>query len=280
VPFAEAGQDDNPRRRQLGFETVQFRKYPPADGNDLLRLLDAGKDAGFDWVCLNLLLVAEKLEQGLDLEALVDACRRLEFPVRMVQSMTVSADEDRDAWRVALLTRLVRAFRPRVIACNFMAEPGTREINRFRSQTDTLLAVEPTLRFAIEFGPYWPVEDIKAAQLVAERIGDDRTGLLVDTWHFFHGPSRWEELERIDPDRLFAVQLNDCVTRSDDLVRGKEHRALPGQGSFELDRFVATLTDNGYDGLVSPEVINADLAGMTSRDYARLVHTSAARYWS
>ncbi len=44
------------------------------------------------------------------------------------------------------------------------------------------------------------------------------------------------------------------------MIRESLHRrALPGEGILELDRFATTLREKGYDGIVSVEVLSAEL---------------------
>ena len=37
---------------------------------------------------------------------------------------------------------------------------------------------------------------------------------------------------------------------------------MPGDGQFELERFVSTLRNRGWDGVVSVEVLNKDLRAL------------------
>jgi len=56
-------------------------------------------------------------------------------------------------------------------------------------------------------------------------------------------------------------------------------RVMPGDGTFELERFAATLLDRGWSGTVSVEVLNAGLRRLPVPEFAELAYRTAARYW-
>ena len=64
---------------------------------------------------------------------------------------------------------------------------------------------------------------------------DVDAGVLVDTWHFFHGPDGWDELEALPLARLAYVQFDDHpALESPDLREECLHRRVfPGEGLFE-----------------------------------------------
>jgi sugar phosphate isomerase/epimerase len=54
---------------------------------------------------------------------------------------------------------------------------------------------------------------------------------------------------------------------------------LPGEGVLELDRFAGTLLDRGWDGLVSVEVLSAELRALPVDVLVRRLHDTTARFW-
>jgi hypothetical protein len=56
--------------------------------------------------------------------------------------------------------------------------------------------------------------------------------------------------------------------------------APPSGGVLELDRFTSTLRERGWDGVVSVQVLSAELRQLPLADFARIAHDSAARYWT
>jgi sugar phosphate isomerase/epimerase len=135
---------------------------------------------------------------------------------------------------------------------------------------------------AIEFVPMGPVATIADGLEVVELAGPDHAGLLVDTWHFFVGPSTWGDLEALRVDRLAYVQFDDALPPDPDhLMRATmRHRLFPGDGSFELERFASTLLDRGWEGDVSVEVLSDELAALPVPEFARRAYEATARYWT
>jgi sugar phosphate isomerase/epimerase len=133
---------------------------------------------------------------------------------------------------------------------------------------------------AIEFHPFGPVTSIGAGLEAVERAGNG-AGLLVDTWHFFVGDSTWSDLETLPVDRIAFVQFDDApVPASEDLMgETMDRRVMPGEGTFDLDRFASTLLERGFDGTVSVEVLSRELLAVSMPEFARRAYAATARYW-
>jgi sugar phosphate isomerase/epimerase len=135
--------------------------------------------------------------------------------------------------------------------------------------------------FAVEFSPLGPVATITDALEVLEATRSDRAGMVVDSWNFCFGSGTWDELEVVPFDAVAYVQFADALApiTDVDLHEAMHRRALPGDGVLELDRFVATLRDRGWDGLVSMQVLSDELRELPVDEYAGRVHDAGARYW-
>lgn len=46
------------------------------------------------------------------------------------------------------------------------------------------------------------------------------------------------------------------------------HRRIPGEGGFALERLAKTLADGGFDGAIVLEVLSAEQRKRSLRDYA------------
>ena len=132
-----------------------------------------------------------------------------------------------------------------------------------------------------EFSPLGTVPSIPAALAVVEAAGVDRAGVVIDSWHFFRGESRWKDLEAVPLGRIAYVQFSDAPdARSDDLLdETMNRRVMPGNGGFELERFASTLLERGWEGLVSIEVLSRDLGRLPVAEFARLAYESTSPYW-
>jgi sugar phosphate isomerase/epimerase len=142
-------------------------------------------------------------------------------------------------------------------------------------------AAEVAAALALEFLPMNALKSISDTRAFIARTGVETARIVVDTWHFFHGPDEWSDLEALSLDELAYPQFNDHpALESDDLMfETTQRRVLPGQGVFDLDRFSRTIREQGYDGPVSVEILSAELRSSAPEDFARAVFESASRYW-
>jgi sugar phosphate isomerase/epimerase len=134
---------------------------------------------------------------------------------------------------------------------------------------------------AVEFNPIGPVPSIAAGLQVVDLVGSG-AGLLIDAWHFSFGPSTWEDLEAVPVNKIAYIQFDDAlVPSSDDLMtETMDRRALPGDGTLDLDRFATTLRRNGFTGDVSVEVLSADLRTLPLPEFLRRAVDATDPYWT
>jgi 2-keto-myo-inositol isomerase len=92
-----------------------------------------------------------------------------------------------------------------------------------------------------------------AAAIVAETGGD--VGICLDLFHYYTGPSKFEDLGHLTSDNLAWVQISD-LSGTPREVAGDADRILPGDGDFGLGPILDHLETIGYDGYVSLEVLN------------------------
>jgi sugar phosphate isomerase/epimerase len=135
-------------------------------------------------------------------------------------------------------------------------------------------------RVALEFGPTGPCCSIPDAVGIVDAVGRG-AGVVIDTWHFFHGPSTFEDLEGVGLDRIAYVQFDDAPGAvSDDIMHETlDRRLMPGDGILDLDRFARTLRDRGWEGMVAIEVLNSELATLPIDEFARRAWNATAPYW-
>ncbi len=137
---------------------------------------------------------------------------------------------------------------------------------------------------AVEFSPLSPVSSINLG-LEIVRVGNrgaGRAGLMIDSWHFSFGDSTWDDLARVPLDEIAYVQFDDALAPEPDGNLRKEtmhRRALPGEGTLELERFASTLLDRGWAGTVSVEVLSAELRTLPAHELVQRIHETTAPYW-
>lgn len=140
---------------------------------------------------------------------------------------------------------------------------------------------EAGVGMAAEFSPLGPVSSIAAALEIVDVAGVDRAGVMIDSWHFSHGDSTWEQLEQIPLERIAYVQFDDALAPISEKAMSEtmNRRCFPGDGVLELDRFAGTLRERGWDGLVSVEVLSAELRQLPVAEFAKQAYDKTAPYW-
>lgn len=138
--------------------------------------------------------------------------------------------------------------------------PHDEVVERFAALCDR--AAEHDLAIALEFLPWTEVPDAAAAGRIVQQAGRPNGGVLVDTWHHFRGAADDDLLRALQPEHVLAVQFDDAAATvvgtllEDTLSR----RRLPGEGDFDLVRFLRLLADHGVRAPLCVEVINDELA--------------------
>ena len=133
---------------------------------------------------------------------------------------------------------------------------------------------------AIEFSPLGPVASLQDGLDIVDLSGSDRAGVVVDIWNVSYGPTTWEELERLSADRIAYVQFNDALPRVGDLdMEAMNRRTYPGQGAFEVDRFVSVVRASGWDGVVSVQILSEELRHVPLGEFARRAYETSSAYW-
>jgi 4-hydroxyphenylpyruvate dioxygenase len=101
------------------------------------------------------------------------------------------------------------------------------------------------------------VDDYRRAWRIVELADHPNVGVCLDSFHILsrgHDPAA---IDRIPGDKIFFVQLADAAALTMDVLSWSRHyRLFPGEGCFELGRFVAHVVDAGYRGPLSLEVFN------------------------
>jgi len=127
---------------------------------------------------------------------------------------------------------------------------------------------------AFEYSSFVPIRSLRqASDFVAEMATRaPRQALMIDSWHFYQCGDTLDRLRELDTSLFGYLQLDDALdpgpdTRFDTLNR----RTLPGRGHLDLVGFISAFDDLGLAGVVSIEVMNAELRRLDVDDYAKQV---------
>jgi 2-keto-myo-inositol isomerase len=221
----------------------------------LERKLYAAGAAGFRAVGL---LANEMLREG---DAGLTELRLSQLAVAEVIEVAGWADADRAARTVAIgqaervfeLAAAVRA--SLVVAAAPSADIDTIvAADRFRELCR--LAAPLRLRVGLEFvGWADTIKDVASAWAVVEAADAANGGLVVDTFHYYRGGSTLEMLEPLPGDRIYLVQLSDCMELPKYELQNR-HRVYPGAGAIPLDSVTAAIRAKDYRGYFSVELYN------------------------
>jgi 3-dehydroshikimate dehydratase len=101
------------------------------------------------------------------------------------------------------------------------------------------------------------VNDYEHAWRIVELADHPALGTCLDSFHILSRGSDPAGIEDIPEEKVFFVQLADAPRMAMDVLQwSRHHRCFPGQGAFDLGRFLAHVLATGYRGPLSLEVFN------------------------
>jgi len=108
---------------------------------------------------------------------------------------------------------------------------------------------------ALAWGKY--VNDYEHAYRLVEMVDHPNLGTCLDSFHILSRDWDTAPIEKINPEKIFFVQVADAPKLSMDVLSWSRHyRVFPGEGQFELAKFMGHVVRAGYTGPVSLEVFN------------------------
>ncbi|MEU1970365.1 TIM barrel protein [Microbacterium sp. NPDC019599] len=197
--------------------------------------------------------------EGVDEDAFLDVLRRAEAKFALMRRLGIDV----------------------VLCCSNVATATIDDDDVSASQLRRLgeLAQDHGIRIAFEalaWGRY--IDDYRRAWRIAELADHPAVGVCLDSFHILsrgHDPSA---IEAIPAEKIFFLQLADAPALSMDVLSwSRHHRLFPGEGSFDLARFLTHVVRAGYTGPVSLEVFNDTFRQTDVRQTA--VHARRSLRW-
>ena len=159
-----------------------------------------------------------------------------------------------------------------LLACSSTSTHATQDLDQIAKDLRKLamLAIPLGIKIAYE-GLSWgrTVNEFTTAWDVVCRADCPNLGLGIDSFHIFAAKTPLEEIDYLDPYKIFLVQLADFMwqeTKSfeERMATARTFRVFPGEGvhSEELVELVLKLDRLGYAGDYSFEVFNDDYQQM------------------
>ena len=93
--------------------------------------------------------------------------------------------------------------------------------------------------------------------------------VMMDTYHFWGGPSKFEDLELLRDGELAHLHFEDVPADPVRELQGQPNRVWPGEGVAPLKRIIETLKRKKYSGPVSVEMFHPDIQAMDPYEVAK-----------
>jgi sugar phosphate isomerase/epimerase len=129
-----------------------------------------------------------------------------------------------------------------------------------------------------EFMPFdVNVHSLDAVLEVVGGAGAPNGGIAVDTWHMGKLGISPDDLRQIPPELLTWVELSDGRRQNmPDLIdETVNHRLLPGEGEFDVARYVTLCREIGYSGPWGVEVLSDELRNLPMEDIFQRSHDTS-----
>ena len=160
----------------------------------------------------------------------LELCQRFGIPTLLVIADFAGKLEDTDLGRaIVSLTQ----------AAQWAAGFGVRLALEFRSSASFCTSLDTALAFVAQ-------------------CGEPNVGINLDLFHYYTGPSKFDDLNLLVPANLAFVQVCDLAGVPRELATDSD-RVLPGDGDFQITPILERLGSVGYEGYVSLELMNQTL---------------------
>jgi sugar phosphate isomerase/epimerase len=123
-------------------------------------------------------------------------------------------------------------------------------------------AAEHGLLVGIEWLPYTNIATAADAQRIVRAADRPNAGYCADIWHHTRGANDVAMLRALEPERVFAIQMNDGARQPvlDDYKPDcLANRVPPGDGEFDCAGFVELMVEMGVTAPISLEVCSTEL---------------------
>lgn len=125
------------------------------------------------------------------------------------------------------------------------------------------------------------VHDLETALQLVGDAGCRNGTLAFDTWHLSKLGIAPEEVAAVPPELIGWVELSDgqFADMDDPVDEVTNHRALPGEGEFDIPGYVHAFQQAGYPGPWGVEVLSQDLRALPiEQQFERAYETTAAQF--
>jgi len=119
-------------------------------------------------------------------------------------------------------------------------------------------AADRGVEILVEFMPEGGICNLSDAADIVAGVAAPNVAIMLDTWHFFRTAGQLDELERLPPGAIGAVQVGDAPAAAWGTGANppSADRLLPGHGAVPVRELVAIARQNNPAVVVGIEVFN------------------------
>ena len=163
-------------------------------------------------------------------------------------------------WKVAMAeslgaTRIVipsAANQPHVMADYEQVYANLNECGEIAKPHNVALMVEFTRNSRL-------INNIRTSLDVVRTVNHPNIKFMLDLYHFWAGPSKFEDLDMINPGEIHHVHFADTPRQPPVEVAEQKDRAFPGEGIAPLQRILNKLVEKGYNRALSLELFDMNV---------------------
>jgi 2-keto-myo-inositol isomerase len=143
-------------------------------------------------------------------------------------------------------------YSPCVTAAKFTTADYSRSLDQIRRAAD--VAGQFRVKVAAEFVRNSTfMASLPTALRLKREAAHPNFGVLFDCYHFWSGPSKFEDLDLIQPGEIIHAHINDTQDLPREML-DSQSRVIPGDGVAPLARILRKLVEKGYKGPISVEL--------------------------
>lgn len=160
-------------------------------------------------------------------------------------------------WKVAMAeslgaTRLVipsTASQPHVLADYEQLRADLFEYGEIAKPHNVALMVEFTRNSRL-------INNLRTSLDLVRSVNHPNIRFMIDLYHFWAGPSKFEDLDLIEPGEIHHVHFADTPRNPPLEVAEQKDRAFPGEGIAPLQKILNKLVEKGYNRALSLELFD------------------------
>lgn len=261
------------------FETINWSPMIGFEKPDVTGMVKAASKNGFDYISFDIPTIDHFTQSGGELASLAEIIGQSGIQSLAIHSFII--DRDTAAVEESARSAIDKCLALKSKYLNTgITTPVDSDVVKSTERVGAMCR-EAGIQFAMEFFPFLPINSISATRDLLRAARISGPAILLDSWHFFHGPDNWDTLAQTAPDEIAYVQVSDHVVPvGEDLYdETLNKRLMPGEGGLDLDRFAEGLRQIGYNSIVGPEVLSHTSREMSVDTYAAQAKASTSRFW-